>query len=297
MNQRLGQLAARAAPAVFVLFWCTGFIFSKIAQTDGEPLTTLVWRMIITVPLLAALAFVAAVRWPGRAGALHNCVAGLLVHGVYLGGVFLAIAHGIPAGLSALIPGLQPVLTSTLANRFLGERVSALQWLGLALGLAGVLLVLHDRPMSGSADLIGWGASIVSLFGITVGTLYQKRFCGGIDWRAGNAIQYFAAGVLFLIGALLTETGAVHWTVPYVLSITYMALVLSIGTIAILYWLIRNSAATQVASLFYLVPGVTALMAYILFGERLDLLSILGMAVCAAGVFLVNWKRARVGTM
>jgi len=293
MTKNLTIIAARAAPAVFVFFWCTGFIFSKAAQFDAEPLTTLALRMALTVPLLVAIALAGRARWPDWREAGHSALAGLLVHGFYLGGVFIAIAHHIPAGLAALIPGLQPVLTSTLANRFLGEKVSGLQWGGLALGLIGVLLVLHDRPMSGSASLIGWSASVISLLGITIGTLYQKRFCGDIDWRSGNAIQYFAAGMLFVLASMAIESGKVHWTLRYVFSVGYMAIVLSIGTIAILYWLIRNSAATQVASLFYLVPGGTALMAYALFGEKLDFVSIAGMAICAAGVFLVNWRGAR----
>ena len=293
MNASFASVAARAAPVVFVFFWCTGFIFSKLAQADAEPMTTLVWRMALTVPALAIIALATRAPWPGARNAGHSVVAGLLVHGLYLAGVFVAIAHGVPAGLSALIPGLQPVLTSTLASRWLGERVSALQWTGLALGLVGVLLVLHDRPISGSGDAIGWGASVVSLAGITIGTLYQKRYCGGIDWRAGNTIQYAACFVLFVIMAYFLETGQVNWTPKFIGAITYMAVVLSVGTIAILYWLIRNSAATQVASLFYLVPGGTALMAYVLFGEKLDPLSILGMAICAGGVFLVNWNRAR----
>ncbi len=209
------------------------------------------------------------------------------MHGFYLGGTAIAIAHSIPAGLSALIPGLQPILTSTLANRWLGERVTPLQWTGLLLGLAGVVLILHDRPMSGEAGW-GWLASGVSLVSITLGTLYQKRYCGRIDWRAGNLVQFVAALIFFAAGAWLFESHVVHWTGEFVLSVIWLALVLSIGSIGLLYWLIRRSAATSVASLFYLVPAVTAVMAYVLFGERLDTIAISGMMACAAAVFLVN---------
>jgi drug/metabolite transporter (DMT)-like permease len=214
-------------------------------------------------------------------------VAGLLVHGFYLGGTAVAIAHSIPAGLSALIPGLQPILTSTLANRWLGERVTPLQWTGLLLGLAGVALILHERPMSGEAGW-GWLSSGVSLVSITLGTLYQRRYCRNIDWRSGNLVQYVAVMIFFAIGAAVFEDRVVHWTSEFILSVAWLAVVLSIGSIGLLYWLIRRSAATSVASLFYLVPAVTALMAYVLFGERLDAVAIAGMVACAAAVFLVN---------
>jgi uncharacterized membrane protein len=176
-----------------------------------------------------------------------------------------------------------------LASRFLGERVTPLQWGGLLLGLGGVGLILYGRPMSGDAGF-GWLASGVSLVSITLGTLYQKRFCGGIDWRAGNTIQYLAALALYTGGAFAFETRTVAWTAPFVGAVVWLALVLSIGSIGLLYWLIRRSAATQVASLFYLVPATTALMAFVLFGETLTWLAILGMVVCAAAVLLVNRK-------
>ena len=186
-----------------------------------------------------------------------------------------------------MIPGLQPILTSTLANRWLGERVTPLQWAGLLIGLAGVVLILHDRPMSGEAGW-GWFASGVSLVSITLGTLYQRRYCGKIDWRAGNLVQYIAVAIFFAVAAWLLEDNTVRWTAEFVLSLAWLVVVLSIGSIGLLYWLIRRSAATSVASLFYLVPAVTALMAYVLFDERLDQVAIAGMVACAAAVFLVN---------
>jgi drug/metabolite transporter (DMT)-like permease len=287
MNKQFDQLAARAAPAVFVVLWSTGFVATKSVLRSAEPLTFLAIRMAIVVAIMALIAVIVRPRWPDRIGMAHSAVAGLLVHGFYLGGTAIAIAHSIPAGLSALIPGLQPILTSTLANRFLGERVTALQWLGLLLGLAGVALILHERPMSGEAGL-GWLASGVSLVSITLGTLYQRRYCRDIDWRAGNLFQYIAVTIFFAVGAFLFEDRIVHWTTEFVLGLAWLVVVLSIGSIAVLYWLIRHSAATSVASLFYLVPAVTALMAYVLFGERLDAVAIAGMAACAAAVFVVN---------
>lgn len=198
-----------------------------------------------------------------------------------------AISLSIPAGLSALIPGLQPILMSTIANRWLGERVTGMQWGGLLIGLAGVALTLHDRPMGGQAGW-GWIASAISLVSITLGTLYQRRYGSRIDWRSGNLVQYIAVTVFFAIGALLFEQRVVHWTMEFVLALVWLAVVLSIGSIGLLYWLIRHHAATSVASLFYLVPAVTALMAFVLFDERLDAVAITGMIACAAAVLLVN---------
>lgn len=281
------MVAARLAPALFVLLWSTGFIGTKYALEGAEPFTMQTVRMLSVVVMLGILAAIVRPTWPDRVGVMHSVVASILVHGFYLGGTAVAIAHSVPAGLSALIPGLQPVLTSTLANRFLGEKVAPMQWLGLLLGLGGVMLVLHNRSFEGQSA-IGWAASGVSLVSITIGTLYQKRFCSHIDWRAGNLIQFATVSVFFAIGAFLFESRVIHWTPTFMFSIGWLAIVLSVGSIGLLYWLIRQSAATQVASLFYLVPGVTALMAYILFDERLDALSITGMVVCAAGVVLVN---------
>ena len=160
-----------------------------------------------------------------------------------------------------------------------------MQWLGLALGLVGVALVLHDRSMLGSGTPFGWVANFVSLIGITIGTLYQKRYCGSIDWRSGNLVQYAAARDFLRAAApSLSRRASIDWTGELVFAMAWLVLVLSIGAVGLMYWLIRRSAAASFASLFYLVPAVTALMAYFLFGEKLDALSIAGMVVCAAGV-------------
>ena len=287
MSKEFENWAARAAPSIFVVLWSTGFIATKYVLHGAAPLTYLSIRMAVVVGLMAIIVAVTRPKWPDSSGIGHSIVAGILVHGFYLGGTAVAIAHSIPAGLSALIPGLQPILTSTLANRWLGERVTPLQWTGLLLGLAGVVLILHGRQMTGDAGW-GWLASGVSLVSITLGTLYQRRYCNQIDWRAGNLVQYIAVTIFFGAGAWLFEDNAVQWSREFVLAVAWLAVVLSIGSIGLLYWLIRRSAATSVASLFYLVPTVTAVMAYVLFGERLDTVAIIGMVACAAAVFLVN---------
>lgn len=290
MKPDFSKFATYGVPLAFVLLWSTGFIGTKYVLADAEPFTYLAIRMTLAVAIMTSVVVLMRPAWPDRSGILHNIVAGCLVQGFYLAGTAAAVGYGVPVGLSALIPGLQPILTSTLANRWLGERVAPLQWVGLLLGLGGVVLILHERPMAGQ---VGWGwlASAASLVSITVGTLYQKRFCGAVDWRVGSLVQQGAALVLLAILAFAFETRTVNWTLQFVLGVSWLAIVLSIGTVGLLYWLIRRQASTQVASLFYLVPATTALLAYVLFDERLDAVAIGGMVACAAAVLLVNRAR------
>src|SRR5258708_5563378 len=226
MDSDLENLAARAAPAIFVVLWSTGFIATKYVVHNADPLTYLAIRMALVVWMMAGIVWTLQPKWPNWPGVGHSIVAGILVHGFYRGGSALGISHWIPAGLSALIPGLQPILTSTLANRWLGERVTPLQWTGLLLGLAGVLLIMHGRPMSGEAGW-GWLASGVSLVSITLGTLYQLRDCNRIDWRAGNLVQYIAVTIFFGIDACLFDTNVVHFTTELMLPLSSLAVVLS----------------------------------------------------------------------
>ena len=287
--QRLEQAAIYCAPAVFVVLWSTGFIGGKYGLPYAEPFTYLSLRVLSVVAILGVVLLLTRPVWPSATGLAHSAVTGLLMQGLYLGGVFVAIDRGLSPALVALIVGMQPVLTSTLANPVLGERVTPLQWLGLSVGLFGVFLVVRDN-ISGvaSAPLIAWIASVIALIGIAAGTLYQKRFGGGIDWRCGFLFQYGASGILFVACAFLFERRVVDWDPHFVGALVWMVLVLSLGAIWLLYFLIRRSAATRVVSLFYLTPPVTALMAWAIFGDRLDVLSLAGMAVCAIGVLLVN---------
>ena len=292
MPRTFGDFAVFAAPGVFVLLWASGFVGAKLGLGYVEPLTFLSLRMIVVVVLLAIILAVTRPKWPGAAGVVHSAATGLMVHGLYLGGVFVAIEHGVSAGLAALIVSLQPVLTSTIANRWLGERVAARQWLGLALGLLGVYLVLYEKTAAGGATPFGWLAATVALVGITAGTLYQKRFGGGMDWRPALFVQYAAAAILFACGAFAFETRVVHWTPQFLLALGWLVFALSLGAIWLYYYMIRRAAATRVTSLFYLTPPTTALMAWGMFGERLPPLALAGMAVCVVGVFLVNWRPA-----
>ena len=290
---RLSRAAIAAAPLVFVFLWSTGFVGAKFGLPYIEPMTFLAVRMALVVVLMVAIVAVTGAPWLDRVETAHSAVTGILMHGIYLGGVFISINQGVPSGIAALIPGMQPLVTSTIANRWLGEPVRPVQWFGLCLGLAGVALVLHDRTLVGTGGWIGWAGSFVALLAISIGTLYQKRFSGGIDWRSGNLVQYAAATIVLTAVAFAFEDRVIQWTGELVFAIVWLAVVLSIGAIGLMYWIIRRAPAAGFSSLFYLVPAVTALMAYYLFDEKLDALSLAGMAVCALGVVLVNRGAAR----
>ena len=285
------KFAVFAAPGVFVVLWASGFIGAKFGLPYAEPLTFLTLRMLLVGFLIGIVIVLTRPPWPSRRGVTHSAITGFFVHGLYLGGVFVAIHNHMPAGLVALVVSLQPILTTTLANRWLGERVIPRQWAGLLLGIAGVALVVQGKA-AGETTALGWAAAVVALVGMTIGTLYQKHFGGHIDWRPGFLIQYAAAGVVLGIGALLFETRAVTWSAEFIFALGYLVVVLSFGAIWLLYFLIRHQAAARVLSLFYLTTPVTALMAYAAFGERLEPPALIGMAVCVAGVFLVNWRIA-----
>lgn len=276
-------------PIAFVGLWSTGFIGAKYGLPYAEPLTFLLVRLSLVAALLSLLALAMRAPWPRRAAdAGHIAVAGLLVHGVYLGGVFAAIDQGLPAGVTALIVGLQPLLTATLAGPLLGERVTPRQWAGFVLGLCGVLLVTWEKLVLGAGQATSLGLALFALLGITLGTLYQKRFCSAMDLRTGTAIQYAATSVPLAAVALATETMEIDWTGDFIFALAWLGLALSVGAIFLLFLLIRHGAAAKVASLFYLVPPVTALIAWLMFDERLGVPALAGMAVAAAGVSLVS---------
>lgn len=280
-----------AAPAAFVLLWSTGFIGSKYGIPYAEPFTLTVLRMIVVVTILLVVSVVMRAPWPRTPRAvMHIAVAGLLVHATYLSGVLYAIVHELPLGFVAMIAGLQPVATAVFAHLLLGERLNARQWFGMALGVAGVVLVIASKFSMGNLHGAGLLAATLALCGITAGTLYQKRFCAAMDLRTGGVIQYSATGMVLAVLAMMFETRQVTWTPQFIGALLWLAVVLSIGAIGLLYLMIRRGAASQVASLFFLTPAVTAVMAWALFGESLSILAIVGLAVTAAGVALVMRK-------
>ena len=282
-------MTAGLVPAVFVLLWSTGFIGAKLGTPHAEPLTFLALRFAVVGVLLGSICVLARAPWPRSAREYgHLAVAGLLVQAGYLGGVFTAIHLGLSAGAAALIVGLQPLVTACVAGPVLGERIGRLQWLGFALGLAGVVLVLGPDANATGATPASLGFACVALLSITAGTVYQKRFAAGMDLRTGSLVQFAAAALLLVPIAVATETMQVDWTAEFVFALGWLAVVLSLGAITLLNVLIRRGAASKVASLFYLTPGTTALIAWVVFGETLAASGIAGLVVAAVGVALVN---------
>lgn len=284
-------LFTKAMPALFVLLWSTGFIGAKYGLPYAEPFTFLSIRFVLIISLLVVLALAARAPWPRQPRQIaHLLVSGTLVHAAYLGGVFAAIHHGLPSAMAALLVGLQPILTALVAGPLFGEEIRVRQWLGLLLGLVGVALVLAARNGGLSVDGLSWAGiafALVALVGITAGTLYQKRFGQGMDLRSGSAVQYVGALLVLLPVAMTTETMRVDWSLDFVLALLWLVLVLSLGAITLLMMLIRSGEAARVASLFYLVPPVTAGLAWLLFDETLSLIGLAGMALAALGVALV----------
>src|SRR5215472_10641778 len=277
-----------AFPALFVLLWSTGFIAAKYGLPYAPPLHFLLYRFALVGLLMAAVAMLTSAPWPSTlAQAGHVVVAACLVHGTYLGGVFVALARGMPAGTAAMLLGLQPIFTMLLARGRLGERVVPRQWLGLSLGVAGVWLVVwHKAALTDDGNALA--AIVIALAGISVGTLYQKRHCAHVDLRSGAAIQFSACALIYLPLALVLEHVPVRLTPEFAFALGWSVLVLSVGAISLLYWLLRHGAAANVASLFFLVPAVTALMAWLMFGETLDTLAAAGMVLIGAGVALAR---------
>jgi drug/metabolite transporter (DMT)-like permease len=284
-------LTARANPALpglFVVLWSTGFIAAKYGLPYAPPLKFLLVRFALVTLLMLAVTLATRAAWPASARqAGHVAVSAWLVHGVYLGGVFMSIKAGMPAGTSAMLVGLQPILTVLLARAWLGERITALQWSGLVLGLAGVYFVVRHKIALGG-DGTALVAVLVALAGISVGTLYQKKYCAHVDLRSGAVIQFAACTLLYAPIVALAEPAPIAFTTQFLFALGWSVIVLSVGAISLLYWLLRHGAAADVARLFYLVPPVTALMAFALFGERLDALAIAGMVLIAVGVALAR---------
>ncbi|MCW2309863.1 DMT family transporter [Rhodobium gokarnense] len=289
MSDRSPPLFAALAPAVFVLLWSTGYIGSRMGAPYAEPLTFLLIRFSIVTVLMAGLALAFRAPWPNRRGALHAVIAGILIHGLYLGGVFWAIDGGMPAGVAALIVGLQPVLTAIAAGPLLGEQVGLRHWIGLGVGLVGLGLVLGPKLdiTDSGISLATIGPAVFATAAITLGTIYQKRFATATSLLAGGVYQYLGAGVVVGLGALMVEDFEIVWSGEFVFAMAWLVLVLSIGGVTLLMMLIRAGAVSRVASLFYLVPALTALIAWLLFGETLTLVQLLGMAITGLAIALV----------
>ena len=280
-------------PLVFVFLWSTGFIAAKYGLPYAPPLSFLILRCLGAVLLLLPVVLLTRAPWP-RGRILHVALAGLLLQAGYLGGVWSAIKLGMPAGLSALIVGMQPVLTA-IAAPLIGERVTPRQWLGLLLGLCGVGLVVAAKISLTGLSMPAIGLCVLALLSITAGTMFQKRWCPQFDLRTGTVIQYSASALAMLPLAVLLEDftpamTAIHWTPQFAGALLWSILALSIGAIFLLYRLISRNDATKVTSLLYLTPPTTAVMAWLMFGEKLSALGLAGMAVAVLGVACVVKK-------
>lgn len=289
------RFSTMIAPVLFVGLWSTGFVSARYAMPYAEPFSFLTVRYVLSILALGLIAvFLKAPRlsWGQRRDAM---IVGMLLHGVYLGMVFWAIDNGMPAGLSALIVGLQPILTAFMAAGTIGETITRRHWIGLAVGMVGVAMVLMPRIGLIDSGVSVWtvGASFLAVLGMSAGTVLQKGRLKGASPVSGTIWQFVGAGLLTLPFALLTETQSFTLTTPLVLSMAWLVLVLSIGTILLLMWLIEKGAVSRVAALFYLVPACTALLAFILFGEPLSPIQIVGMVVTALAVAMTGGTAVR----
>lgn len=279
----------RFVPLAFVLLWSTGFIGARYGLPHIEPFHLLLLRMLMTLVVFGGLILVFRASWPTPRQALHQMVAGALVHGCYLGGVFAAIKWQLPAGVTSILVGLQPVLTAVLAWALWRQRLGGRQWLGLLLGLLGVMLVLGTGLQPGRFELRpeAVAAGLVALVGISIGTLYQKRFGVGTDLLTGSFYQYLSTALMMAVLTYLLEDQTVNWHPELIGALLWLVFGLSVSAILLLMLMIREGEVARVASYFYLVPPMTALEAWWLFDEQLSPLALAGMVLTVVGVYLV----------
>jgi len=287
-----GLITTRTAPVLFVLLWSTGFTGIRYGIPYAPPFTFIAIRMAIASVLLALISLAITKRFTHDLPTIGKSVlVGMTIHGAYLGGCFYGVKQGMPAGITALICSLQPVLVSVFSSIFFEEKLSPRKWLGLALGLAGLVLVIAPKlQSSGDQGLPTAGviAVFIALLGGTSGTLLQKKFGSGVEVLSGTSWQYVATGILMGSLALIFEGDqSITWNASFIFSLTWLIVALSIGAILILYFLLARSSAASVSSLYYLVPAVTAVEAYFLFGEKIGLVTAVGTLVTIAGVALV----------
>jgi len=282
------------APGLFVLLWSTGFIGVKYGIPYAPPFYFVAIRMAIAALLLfVAISFLRKSQPITRSILWPSTLIGLTLHGAYLGGCFFAASRGMPAGVTALIVSLQPVLVSLFAARYLGEPLKARALVGLALGLAGLFVVVIPRISitgTNSISLVSIAACVVGLLGGTSGTILQKKYGGAIPTLAGTSIQYAATAVILLMLALIFEEPNISWSIEFIGALTWLVLALSFGAILLLFFLLSHGSAASVSSLFYLVPAVTAIEAYFFFDEHISPVSLLGTLITVIGVWLVVSK-------
>lgn len=287
-------LILRAVPLLFTLLWSSGWIVAGYSARYADALTFLIVRFASAGVLIAALAFAMGALWPKGARAWINCiVAGILLHGIYLGGVWWAVRHGLPAGISGLIAGLQPILTALFAPLLLGERITARRWLGIAFGFVGIALVLQPQlakvaPEALYGVLVPVVINIAAMFAVTFGSFFQKARIVSGDLRTITAIQYLAACLFVLPFAAAFEPMRIDWNLTMVLVLIWSVVVLSLGSIGLYFFMLRRGEVSRIATYLYLVPALVAVQAWALFGETLTPLQLGGMAVTVVGVALAS---------
>jgi drug/metabolite transporter (DMT)-like permease len=279
-----------AIAPIFVLIWSTGFVIARMAMPYVEPATFLFWRFAGVLAAMAALSLVWRITWPSWSQIKHIAIAGILLQFGYLMGVWVAVRLGMTAGLVALIVGLQPILTAWFAA-WVSEKVTTRQWIGLVFGFMGVALVVAAKVELLSIPLISYFLAFAALLSITFGTIYQKKFCPIFDLRAGSTIQFGVSAILSFFCMYFFETGVMVWNASVIGALLWAIFPISIGSISLLFMMIRKGAATKVTSLLYLTPPTTAAMAWLLFDEPFTLLMAVGLCLTMTGVVLVNARQ------
>ncbi len=290
-SNRNEQLTVTTISILFIILYGSGFVGAKLGFPFAKPLTFLVWRFAFNTLILLLIALLAKAKWPKNWKQLgHIAVSGLFLVGTFSIGTWVSMDMGVPPAISALIIALQPLSVAVASYFILKKKISKTQWFGFILGLIGVILVVGEKASFSTHYLVGVLMSVLGLLGLTVGNLYQKQFCSDMNIFTGGAIQSFASGIVCLVLAFFFEPMTVQWTGQFIFALFWMCIVVSVGAISFLYILLRKGESHKVASLFYLVPAVTAVASYFVFKTTLDKWEIIGMLVAMLGVAMVNFK-------
>lgn len=285
-------MITRFIPIMFVVLWASGFIGAGLSMPYAEPFTLMAIRFCIAAAIMTLWALASKSLWPKGVEFFHAALIGSLIHGIYLSALFWAVNHGLPAGMSGLVSGLQPMMIMVIAALLLKERATPAQWAGLLIGFSGVVMVIWPKfSISGGVDPQSLGVAFFGVVAISIGTVWQKKFGAAGDLKAGTAVQYIAAAFITGIAAFAFETRIIEWTPQLIFALAWLTLAISIGAILALMVMLREGAIAKVASLFYLVPGTAAIMAYLIFGETLNLIQIIGMIITTLGVALTTRRK------
>ena len=277
-------------PLSFIIFWSSAFISGQFIVQSASPFAALTFRFIIVAICFLAFSYYLKEKiFINIRLILQASITGILFHGFYLGGVFFSYSVGLTATLSALIVGLQPILTNILSGPILNERVTVIQWIGITLGFIGTVMVI-GYEIGSSIPLLGVISSIIALLGATIATIWQKKFTNNITLSVNNFYQAFAASIFLIIVSNLFEIPFINFDIRFILSMSWQIIMVSFGAYAILMYLIKKGTASKTSNLFFLVPPVTAVMAWIILGEKLFVIDIIGLVICAFGVYIATRK-------